>query len=148
MVYAKNHSEYVDITIHRHGQLASEHEVLRPVRWDEQSRDFDKLMDRVVLLRGEGKSTVKYRRRLEPEGFSTLRRCGAFTLDIEPVAEASASPMRRRSQTYSRCKRGGGRTRDASRCPPGSLAIGCAGGGSTPKDARQGLWVLLADKSR
>src|SRR5262249_9655272 len=54
VVHVKKDSEYVDVVIHWHGGLSSEHEIVRPVQHYEQLRDFDKLMDRIVALRQEG----------------------------------------------------------------------------------------------
>ena len=82
VVHGKIDSEYVDVTIHWQGGFLSQHEVLRPVRSYEQLRDFDQLMDRITTLRREGKTTVQIADALNREGFSTPRRCGAFTAEI------------------------------------------------------------------
>ena len=82
VVHGKADSEYVDVTIHWQGGFLSQHEVLRPVRSYEQLRDFDQFMDRITTLRGEGKTTVQIADALNREGFSTPRRCGAFTAEI------------------------------------------------------------------
>ena len=82
VVHGKNDSEYVDVTIHWQGGFISQHEVLRPVRSYEQLRDFDKLMDRITTLRREGKTTVQIADALNREGFSTPKRCGAFSAEI------------------------------------------------------------------
>ncbi len=82
VVYAKNDSEYVDVTIHWQGGLISRHEVLRPVRSYEQLRDFDKLMDRITTLRRDGKTTVQIAEALNREGFITPKWRGAFSSEI------------------------------------------------------------------
>jgi hypothetical protein len=82
VVHGKIDSEYVDVTIHWQGGFISQHEVLRPVRSYEQLRDFDQLLDRITTLRGEGNTTVQIAETLNREGFSTPRRCGAFTAEI------------------------------------------------------------------
>jgi DNA invertase Pin-like site-specific DNA recombinase len=82
VVHSKGNSEYVDVTIHWQGGFLSQHEVLRPVRSYEQLRDFDQLMDRITTLRGQGNTTVQIAETLNREGFSTPRRCGAFTAEI------------------------------------------------------------------
>ena len=82
VVHGKSDSEYVDVTIHWQGGFLSQHEVLRPVRSYEQLRDFDQLMDRITTLRRDGKTTVQIADALNREGFSTPRRCGAFTAEI------------------------------------------------------------------
>jgi hypothetical protein len=82
VVHVKADSEYVDVTIHWHGGFLSQHEVLRPVRSYEQLRDFDQLMDRITTLRRAGKTTVQIADALNREGFSTPRRCGAFSAEI------------------------------------------------------------------
>ena len=82
VVHGKSDSEYVDVTINWQGGFLSQHEVLRPVRSYEQLRDFDQLMDRITTLRRDGKTTVQIADALNREGFSTPRRCGAFTAEI------------------------------------------------------------------
>ena len=54
VVHVKKDSEYVDVTIHWHGGFTSQHEVVRPVQFYEQLRDFDKLMDADRGLAREG----------------------------------------------------------------------------------------------
>jgi hypothetical protein len=44
----------VGVTIHWQGGFTSRHEVVRPVRSDEQLRDLDKLMGRVTALLDDG----------------------------------------------------------------------------------------------
>jgi hypothetical protein len=78
VVHVKNDSEYVDVAIHWQGGFASRHEVVRPVRSYEQLRDFDKLMDRIAALRGEGHTSAQIADCLNREGFSPPKRCGAF----------------------------------------------------------------------
>ena len=78
VVHVKNDSEYVDLAIHWQGGFASRHEVVRPVKSYEQLRDFDKLMDRIAALRGEGHTSAQIAECLNREGFSPPKRCGAF----------------------------------------------------------------------
>ena len=82
VVHGKIDSEYVDVTIHWQGGFISQHEIVRPVRSYEQLRDFDTLMDRITTLRREGKTTVQIADALNREGFSTPKRCGAFSAEI------------------------------------------------------------------
>ena len=77
VVHVKNDSEYVDVTIHWQGGFTSQHEVVRPVQFYEQLRDFDKLMERIVALRHEGYTAAQIADCLNREGFSpaeALRR--------------------------------------------------------------------------
>ena len=78
VVHVKKDSEYVDVTIHWHGGFTSQHEVVRPVQFYEQLRDFDKLMERIVELRHEGCTAAQIADYLNREGFSPPKRCGVF----------------------------------------------------------------------
>ena len=78
VVHVKNDSEYVDVTIHWRGGFVSQHEVVRPVKSYEKLRDFDKLMDRIVTLRHEGRTAAQIADCLNQEGFSPPKRCGKF----------------------------------------------------------------------
>jgi DNA invertase Pin-like site-specific DNA recombinase len=78
VVHVKNDSEYVDGMIHWQGGFISQHEIVRPVQFYEQLRDFDKLMDRIAALRHEGHTAAQIADCLNQEGFSPPKRCGAF----------------------------------------------------------------------
>jgi len=78
VVHVKKDSEYVDVTIHWHGGFSSQHEVVRPVQFYEQLRDFDKLMERIVALRHEGCTAAQIADYLNREGFNPPKRCGVF----------------------------------------------------------------------
>jgi hypothetical protein len=78
VVHVKKDSEYVDVTIHWHGGFTSQHEIVRPVQFYEQLRDFDKLMDRTVTLRHEGHTEAQIAECLNREGFIPPKRCGVF----------------------------------------------------------------------
>jgi DNA invertase Pin-like site-specific DNA recombinase len=78
VVHVKNDSEYVDVAIQWHGGFTSRHEVVRPVRTYEQLRDLDKLMDRIVALRHEGRTAAEIAVCLNQEGFVPPKRCGEF----------------------------------------------------------------------
>jgi hypothetical protein len=78
VVHVKKDSEYVDVTIHWHGGFTSQHEIVRPVQFYEQLRDFDKLMDRIVTLRHEGHTEAQIAEHLNREGFIPPKRCGVF----------------------------------------------------------------------
>jgi hypothetical protein len=78
VVHVSNESEYVAVTINWHGGFTSQHEVVRPVRTYEQLRDLDKLMDRVVALRHEGRTAAEIAVYLNQEGFVPPKRCGEF----------------------------------------------------------------------
>ena len=70
---------FVDVAIHWRGGFVSQHEVVRPVKSYEKLRDFDKLMDRIVVLRGEGRTSAQIAECLNREGFSPPKRCGVFS---------------------------------------------------------------------
>jgi hypothetical protein len=78
VVHVKSDSEYVDVMIDWQGGFASRHEVVRPVKTYEQLRDLDKLMDRVVALRREGRTAAQIAECLNREGFVPPKRCGGF----------------------------------------------------------------------
>jgi DNA invertase Pin-like site-specific DNA recombinase len=78
VVHVNNDSEYVDVVIHWRGGFVSQHEVVRPVRTYEQLRDLDKLMDRLVALRHEGRTAAEIAVCLNQEGFVPPKRCGEF----------------------------------------------------------------------
>ncbi len=78
VVHVNKNSEYVDVNIHWQGGFTSQHEIVRPVQFYEQLRDFDKLMDRIVALRHEGCTAAQIADRLNREGFIPPKRCGVF----------------------------------------------------------------------
>ena len=78
IVHVKKNSEYVDVTIHWNGGFTSQHEVVRPVQFYEQLRDFDKLIERIVELRREGCTAAQIADYLNRGGFSPPKRCGVF----------------------------------------------------------------------
>ena len=78
VVHVNRNSEYVDVTIKWRGGFVSQHEVVRPVKTYEQLRDFDKLMDRIAVLRHEGHTAARIADCLNREGFSPPKRCGEF----------------------------------------------------------------------
>jgi DNA invertase Pin-like site-specific DNA recombinase len=78
VVHVKKDSEYVDVTIHWQGGFTSQHEVVRPVQFYEQLRDFDQLLDRIVILRQEGHTAAQIAECLNREGFVPPKRCGGF----------------------------------------------------------------------
>jgi hypothetical protein len=82
VVHVKNDSEYVTVTIHWHGGFTSTHEIVRPVQFYEQLRDFDELMARVVALRQEGQTAAQIADRLNREGFSPPKRCDVFSPEL------------------------------------------------------------------
>ena len=83
VVVEVNHdSEYVIVTIHWHGGFTSAHEIVRPVQFYEQLRDFDTLMARVVALRQEGHTAAQIADCLNREGFSPPKRCDVFSPEL------------------------------------------------------------------
>lgn len=82
VVHGKNDSEHVDVTIHWQGGFLSRHEVLRPVRSYDRLRDFDRLMDRITILRHGGMTTAQIADALNREGFRTPKRSGGFSAEV------------------------------------------------------------------
>lgn len=82
VVHVKHDSEYVTVTIHWRGGSTSAHEIVRPVQFYEQLRDFNTLMARVVALRQEGHTAAQIADCLNREGFSPPKRCDVFSPEL------------------------------------------------------------------
>jgi DNA invertase Pin-like site-specific DNA recombinase len=82
VVHVKHDSEYATAMIHWHGGFISAHEIVRPVQFYEQLRDFDTLMARVVALRQEGHTAAQIADCLNREGFSPPKRCDVFSPEL------------------------------------------------------------------
>ena len=135
VVHVKNDSEYVDVTIHWHGGFTSQHEVVRPVQFYEQLRDFDKLMDRIAALRHEGHTAAQIADCLNREGFSPPKRCGVFSPELVHELLSASRPGEREDVRPTNSGRTSGGCRSwprRSRCPPASSPTGPVGVGSTP----------------
>lgn len=78
VVHVRCDSEYVDATIHWHGDYTSGHEFIRPVMTYSQLRDFEALMDRLATLRDSGHTSPEIARKLNDEGFVPPKRRGPF----------------------------------------------------------------------
>jgi len=73
VVVVQNDTEYVDVTIHWMGGMTSQHELIRPVGRYEQLRDYDRLMERIMDLRKQGRTSREVAERLTREGWRTPR---------------------------------------------------------------------------
>jgi len=75
-VVVQSQSEYVDVTIHWHGGCLSQHEIVRTVGSYQQLRDYDRLVQRIKQLHGEGVTVAAIAVILNEEGFAPPRRRG------------------------------------------------------------------------
>jgi len=82
VVQVRPDSNHVGVTIHWHGGLTTEHQVVRPVRRYEQMDDFAALMSRLEELRAAGHSAAAIAEKLNEEGFSPPKRCGPFFAEL------------------------------------------------------------------
>ncbi len=82
VVHVRCDSELVDVTIRWAGGYESQHEIVRPVATYAQLRGFERLLDRVVELRGEGKTASRIAKALNAEGFYPPKRTGKFTVPV------------------------------------------------------------------
>jgi hypothetical protein len=82
VVQVRCDSEFVAAAIHWAGGHESRHEIVRPVGTYAQLRGFERLMDRVVELRGAGHVAPEIAARLNAEGFSPPKRSGRFTAPV------------------------------------------------------------------
>lgn len=88
VVHIEQGSEYVDVTIHWHGDFTSQHQVVRPVFGYTQLRDCGQLIARVKALHQEDQSVPAIAERLNEEGFVPPRRRGEFSVDtVTPILE-------------------------------------------------------------
>ena len=77
VVQVEPQSEYVDATIYWYGGFTSQHQVVRPVFYHTQLRDYDLLIARITTLHREGKTVPAIAKHLNREGFVPPRRRGA-----------------------------------------------------------------------
>jgi len=75
-------SEYVDVTIHWHGGFTSRHEIARAVGTYEQLRDYDRLVERIKQLHGQGITVPQIAAKLNEEGFVPPRRKGKYSTRV------------------------------------------------------------------
>jgi hypothetical protein len=81
-VTVQGETEWADIVIHWAGAFLSRHEVCRPVRRLEQLRDFSSLMDRVLELHREGRTSSEIADHLNGEGFRPAKRRETFNCSM------------------------------------------------------------------
>ncbi len=82
IVHVEQHSEYVEVEIHWHGGFSSQHEIVRPVGMYTQLRDYDRLMDRIEVLRRTGHTAASIAAHLDAEGFVPPMRGSHFDLVV------------------------------------------------------------------
>jgi hypothetical protein len=100
-VAVQGETEWADVVVHRSGGFASRHEVRRPVRRLEQSRDYSALMDRVLELHRAGRTSGEIAERLNAEGFRPAKRRDTFNSSMvrQMVSRQSRSGPRPRALT-------------------------------------------------
>jgi len=69
IVTVQGKTEFADVAVHWHGGFVSHHEIRRPVGRYDMLRDYDRLKERLVELRKEGKSSLQIADALNLEGF-------------------------------------------------------------------------------
>ena len=82
VVHVHDSSEHVDVALHWSGGFASQHELLRPVYGCHQLADYERLVDRIEVLRREGRSFEEIAIHLNREGFCPLQRAEKFHANI------------------------------------------------------------------
>ncbi len=80
VVKGSGSSEYVELTIHWAGGYVSQHEVMRHVSAYHRLRDFDRLRERILELREEGRSFPQIAQQLVEDGFHCTTGEEAFTV--------------------------------------------------------------------
>jgi DNA invertase Pin-like site-specific DNA recombinase len=78
VVRVQQNTEYCDVTIHWKGGYTSQHEVVRPVKRQQQLRDGDQLRARITELRHQGQTAAVIAATLTAEGFSPPRQRGPY----------------------------------------------------------------------
>jgi DNA invertase Pin-like site-specific DNA recombinase len=149
VVHVKNDSEHVDVEIHWHGGFTNRHEVVRPVRTYEQLRDLDKLMDRVVALRHEGRTAASIAVCLNQEGFVPPKRCGEFYPELvhELLVRRGLSNERRYADQLGPHEWWLPKLAEALPVSAGKLADWARRGWlHSRRTPAQHLWILWADK--
>jgi DNA invertase Pin-like site-specific DNA recombinase len=79
VVHVRPDSERVELTISWQGGSATEHEVVRSVSRYESLGNYDRLMGRIIELRGEGLTIKEVAARLNSEGFRTPKSGKGYT---------------------------------------------------------------------
>ena len=75
----RHDSERTAVTIHWQGGCRTEHEVLRAVSRFEYVEGFDRLLQRIVALRGQGETAAQIAQALNREGYRTPKKRGDYT---------------------------------------------------------------------
>lgn len=82
VVHVHDSSEHVDVALHWSGGFASHHELLRPVAGYRQMADYDRMIDRMETLRGQGLALGAIAEHLNREGFRPTQHAEKFNSDI------------------------------------------------------------------
>ncbi len=72
-VSVQNDTEVVDVTIHWVGGFVSQHQICRPILEYKRLRDYDRLLERLRELRGEGLTSEQIADKLNREEFRCAR---------------------------------------------------------------------------
>jgi len=79
VVHVRPDSEHAEVTISWKGGLTTHHAIVRSVSRYDSMGDYDRLMDRVVELRGAGLTIKEVAARLNSEGYRTPRSRKGYT---------------------------------------------------------------------
>jgi DNA invertase Pin-like site-specific DNA recombinase len=82
VVHVRCDSEQGEATIHWKGGYQSQHAFTRPVATYSQLQDFERLLERVLQLRSNGRTAAQIAQTLNDEGFHPPKRRGPFTTAI------------------------------------------------------------------
>lgn len=82
VVTVQGTTEQVDVSLHWSGGFISQHELLRPVRYYEQTRDYERLMTRIDELVSLEKSYSEIAGHLNQEGFRPVKQAKKFNKKI------------------------------------------------------------------
>jgi DNA invertase Pin-like site-specific DNA recombinase len=72
-------TEYVEVTLHWAGGFVSQHQLVRQVGSYRQLRDFDRLQERAIQLRQEGRTAAQIAEQLNQEGFQRGAKKGRLS---------------------------------------------------------------------
>jgi DNA invertase Pin-like site-specific DNA recombinase len=82
VVCVQQNTEHCDVTIHWKGGYTSQHEIIRPVRSQNQLRDGERLRARITELKGAGHTAAAIGAKLTAEGFVTPRQRGVYNANL------------------------------------------------------------------
>jgi DNA invertase Pin-like site-specific DNA recombinase len=96
VVTAPTHTQHLDLTIHWAGGFTSQHHLTRPVARYDQLDNYDQLMERVLELRGQQKTSAQIAEQLNREGYHPPKRRDTFNAPIvRQLVSRQVKPQRR-----------------------------------------------------